>query len=52
MRPLHKALENFSSNNMLDFIRDVVTQKGVTSKDIRKFVLLAGEAYARFSIVY
>ena len=52
MRPLHKALENFSSNNMLDFIRDVVTQKEVTSKDVRKFVLLAGEAYARFSIVY
>ena len=52
MRPLHKALENFSSSSMLDFMRDVVTQKEITSKDIRKFVLLAGEAYARFSIVY
>ncbi len=52
MKPLHKALENFSSPPMLDFVRDVVTQKGVTSKDIRRFVLLAGEAYARFSTVY
>ncbi|NCB01496.1 MAG: alpha-amylase [Spirochaetia bacterium] len=52
MQPLHKALENFCSSNMLDFIKDVVTQKEVTSKDMRKYVLLAGEAYARFSIVY
>ncbi len=52
MQPLHKALENFASNSMIDFIKDVVTQKEITSKDIKKFVLFAGEAYARFSIVY
>ncbi len=52
MQPLHKALDNFASTSMIDFIKDVVTQKEITSKDIKKFVLFAGEAYARFSIVY
>jgi glycosidase len=52
MAPLHKSLENFASPDMIDFVRQVVSEHNTTSKDIRKYVLLAGEAYARFSTVY
>ena len=52
MTPLHKALENFSSAKMLDFVHKVVNEQKTSSKEIRKYALLAGEAYARFSTVY
>lgn len=50
--PVHKALDNFRSQAMLGTVRDIVSSETIRSKDIRKFVLLAGEAYARLAALY
>lgn len=52
LKPVHKALENFCSPHMLETMRAIVTSQKVSSKDIRKFILLAGEAYARVATLY
>ncbi len=52
MQNLHRSLENFASQEMLDFVEHAVSQKEVTGRDIRKYILLAGEAFARFATVY
>ncbi len=52
MQSLHKALENFSSQEMLEYIELTASQKEMSSRDIRKYVLLIGESYARFATTY
>lgn len=52
LQPVHKALENFSSSAMLETLGNIVRSQPVGGKDIRKFVLLAGEAYARLAALY
>lgn len=52
LQPLYKALENFRSPAMLKTIRKIVAGKNVSGKEIRSYVLLAGEAYARLLALY
>jgi len=52
LRPLFQALDNFRSPAMFDIVRDIVHGNPVRSKDLRKFILLAGESYARLSALY
>ncbi len=52
LKPLHKAVENFSSEDMISTLKTIFTTNQVKGKDVRKFVLLAGEAYARLTALY
>ena len=52
MRNLHHSLENFAKEEMLEYIRQTAAQKEMGSRDIRKYVLLIGESYARFATTY
>jgi glycosidase len=52
LQSTHKAMENFASSEMLDFIKMVVSGEKVSGKDVRKFVLLTGESYARVAALY
>lgn len=51
LQPLFRALDNFRSKGMLETISKIVTGETVASKEVRSFALLAGEAYARLSIL-
>ncbi|MGI6480580.1 MAG: alpha-amylase family glycosyl hydrolase [Sphaerochaetaceae bacterium] len=51
LQPLFRALDNFRSKTMLETISKIVIGEQVASKEIRSFALLAGEAYARLSIL-
>ncbi len=50
--PVHKALENFSSHAMMEMMQSIVSSQKTASKGIRKYVLLAGESYARLATLY
>lgn len=52
LQPLFHALENFRSPAMVETLRTMTSGKQVKSKDLRRFMLLAGEAYARLSALY
>ncbi len=51
LQPIFQALDNFRTKGMLETITKIVTGSSVASKEIRSFALLAGEAYARLSIL-
>jgi len=52
LQPLFTAMENFRSPVMVETLRAITTGEQVKSKDIRRFILHAGEAYARASALY
>ncbi len=52
IQPLHKAMDNFSSQTMLNTLKSILRSEGATAKELRKFVLLTGEAYARIATLY
>lgn len=52
LQPIFQALDNFRGDNMLSTVRRIVLGEKLKSKDIRKFILLAGEGYARLSTRY
>ena len=52
LQPIFQALDNFRGEPMLSTVRRMVRGERLKSKDIRKFILLAGEGYARLSTRY
>lgn len=51
LRPLFKALENFKSPQMIE-LATLLVKSTATATEVRKFILLAGEAYARLFAAY
>ncbi|MFA5570623.1 MAG: alpha-amylase family glycosyl hydrolase [Sphaerochaetaceae bacterium] len=52
LQPLHKAMENFFSVEMFTTLKGILSGQDVHSKELKKFALLAGEAYARTAALY
>jgi glycosidase len=52
LRPVFQALDNFRSPFMVDTVRDITNGNKVKTKDMKKFLLMAGESYARISALY
>jgi glycosidase len=52
LQPVFQALENFRSPFMFGTIHSIIEGKTIKSKDLKKFILMAGEAYARLTALY